>query len=265
MNFLAVLTTGGKIDQPKWQRMFLLFRVFSESCKLLLLQRRDMSQQPSALWSNLHTQWIDYKIVAVEHNCEASLNHSSKVDRTLAMTQSYHAIIGQSHHANSRVVFQQAALSLMASRGLAFFGRFKCRESTLNSSSIMAAFMARARPSWGQIQRFIVLPEAPISHPYNPGLATASQLPPPKKNTNLEIIKLANSESPQGAWHSAFTWFISVLETRNKTNATSLHHIHWVTWHGVPSFVGLDGGHFGLRKWEINLWRLRSSIWIQFT
>lgn len=63
----------------------------------------------------------------------------------------------------------------------------------------MAAFMARARPSWGQIQRFIVLPEAPISHPYNPGLATASQLPPPKKNTNLEIIKLANSESPQGA------------------------------------------------------------------
>ena len=155
MNFLAVLTTGGKIDQPKWQRMFLLFRVFSESCKLLLLQRRDMSQQPSALWSNSHTQWIDYKIVAVEHNCEASLNHSSKVDRTLAMTQSYHAIMGQSHHANSRVVFQQAALSLMASRGLAFFGRFKCRESTLNSSSIMAAFMARARPSWGQIQRFI--------------------------------------------------------------------------------------------------------------
>lgn len=104
-----------------------------------------------------------------------------------------------------------------------------------------------------------VLPEAPISHPYNPGLATASQLPPPKKkHTNLEIIKLANSESPQGARHSAFTWFISVLETRNKTNAASLHHIHWVTWHGVPSFVGLDGGHLGLRKWEMNLWRLRS-------
>ena len=183
MNFLAVLTTGGKIDQPKWQRMFLLFRVFSESCKLLLLQRRDMSQQPSALWSNSHTQWIDYKIVAVEHNCEASLNHSSKADRTPAMTQSYHTIIGQSHHANSRVVFQQAALSLMASRGLAFFGRFKCRESTLNSSSIMAAFMARARPSWGQIQRFIGASRSSHfnSHPYNPGLATASQLPPPKK------------------------------------------------------------------------------------
>lgn len=110
-----------------------------------------------------------------------------------------------------------------------------------------------------------VLPEAPISHPYNPGLATASQLPPPPKK-NTQILKSLNWQTQKvlrvhdtvPLHDSSVSWKPGIkLMRRPSTTSTG--------WPGMAFLL--------LLAWMVDIWGCGSGrwtfedfgVWIKFT